>query len=77
MKHFSNSSLKAGTIFVARIYCAPYGGKRLVIVIDTAPGLITVVPVRTSKLHRSSKSTLIVPKGEVQLAEKSLLTAEL
>ena len=70
MKHFRNSSFKEGSIFVANIYSAPYGGKRLVIVIDTAPGLITVVPVRTSKLHRSSRSTLIVPKGESAIGRK-------
>ena len=68
MKHFS--SIKAGEIYIAQIYSAPYGGKRLVIVIDTAPGLITVVPVRTSKLHRSCRSTLIVPKGESAVDRK-------
>ena len=65
----NNSSFKEGSIFVANICSAPYSGKRLVIVIDTAPGLITVVPVRTSKLHRS-RSTLIVPKGESAVDRK-------
>ena len=70
MKHFRNNDLKTGSIFIARLFCPQYEGKRLVIVIDTAPGLITVVPVRTSKLHRSSRSTLIVPKGESAVDRK-------
>ncbi len=68
MKHFS--SIKAGEIYIAQIYSAPYGGKRLVIVIGTASGLISVVPVRTSKMHRSNKNTLIVPKTESAVGRK-------
>lgn len=62
--------LKPGSIFAAQIYCNQYGGTRLVIVIDTAPGTVTVVPVRTSNLHRSSTKTLIVPKDESAVGRK-------
>ena len=62
MKHLRKNDLKTGSIFIARLFCPQYEGKRLVVVIESAPGSVTVLPVRTSKLHRSSKTTLIVPK---------------
>ena len=70
MKHLRNNDLKVGSIYVAHLYCAQYEGKRLVVVINTAPGFVTVVPVRTSNLHRSSKTTLIVPKDNNSVGRK-------
>ena len=70
MKHLRKNDLKVGSIFIARLFCPQYEGKRLVVIIDSAPGSVTVVPVRTSKLHRSSKTTLIVPKDNNSVGRK-------
>lgn len=64
------SKLKTGGLFIAQLYGGQYFGKRIVVVIDTAPGLVTVLPIRTSNLHRSCRTSLIIPQSQSAVGRK-------
>ncbi|MBR6873984.1 MAG: type II toxin-antitoxin system PemK/MazF family toxin [Ruminococcus sp.] len=59
-----------GSIYLARLYGDKYCGRRLVVVVDAVPGVITVVPIRTSQMHRSSISSVVIDSNQTFLQRR-------
>ncbi|MBR1764624.1 MAG: hypothetical protein IJ746_04455 [Ruminococcus sp.] len=55
--------INVGEVYFADLQGEVYSGRRMVLVAAVMPGLAVVYPIRTSKLHRSCRSSLLIDKG--------------